>query len=220
MPKRDIGTGKGKSVGGSRRTSVLPCGHQVRGRRDQLKTAVRLHQKVCERCAPLNLSGVWLDKPLAENLTDLKSGGCGYNCPSARGGRDSIQMTNQVQTMVKKFDQPDSTPTIQTIESRGTDSITTILNQRREEIEQEPVELDISNLDGEEILEALQKLLEPEPKETKTQKKRRMKKNKAERTFNESIGLTAKTNAELNPFELDFAIKTKVEQEMERKYGK
>lgn len=168
----------------------------------------------------MNLSGVWLDKPLAENLTDLKSGGCGYNCPSARGGRDSLQMTNQVQTMVKKFAEPDSTPTLKTIESRGTDSITSILHEVREEIEQEPVELDISNLDGEEILEALQKLLEPEPKETKTQKKRRMKKNKAERTFNESIGLTAKTNAELNPFELDFAIKTKVSGMMERKYGK
>ena len=75
--------------------------------------------------------------------------------------------------------------------------------------------LETSQIDGdigiEEVREALSALgYEAEvfgEKESKTQKKRRMRKNKKEREFNASIGLGEKTDAELNPFELDFKIK-------------
>ena len=58
---------KKKSVGGQSRTSCLPCGKVVRGKRERLRGIVCSHQKVCLECGLKDLSYIW--KNDYENLT-------------------------------------------------------------------------------------------------------------------------------------------------------
>ena len=82
------GGGKGKGIGGMRRTAVCPCGHIVRGVRQRLGTELRLHKRVCEICKDHDLSSFVNKKEEYQNLTDLR-GGTNYRTnhkSNARGG--------------------------------------------------------------------------------------------------------------------------------------
>ena len=224
------GGGKGKGIGGNRRTCVCPCGHILRGVRQRLGTELRLHQKVCETCAGTNLSSFINKKEEHQNLTDLKGGSqyrqagnkrdcCGgmmskskataYN--SETGDSKLIDVDGSGSNIVEKVG--DLAELVNVVEkltecgglgTRGETVQEVVING------QNAIKID-GDIGIEEVREALSALgYEAEvfgEKESKTQKKRRMRKNKKEREFNASIGLGEKTDAELNPFELDFKIK-------------
>lgn len=199
------GGGKGKGVGGMRRTAVCPCGHIVRGVRQRLGTELRLHKRVCQICKDHDLSAFVNKKEEHLNLTDLR-GGTNYRTnhkSNTRGGGCQSGMESCAKTTLY------NTETGQTelldINSSSTNCIDNItglgeLMKILGEVVDED-EPDLTKIFGEEEVK----------KETKTQKKRRMRKNKKEREFNASIGLGEKTDAELNPFELDFKIKKYIE---------
>lgn len=69
---------KKKSVGGQSRTSCLPCGKVVRGKRERLRGIVCSHQKVCLECGLEDLSYIWKKDYDNVAITDLRS--------SANGG--------------------------------------------------------------------------------------------------------------------------------------
>tara|TARA_R110001592_G_scaffold58809_3_gene178022 strand:- start:2509 stop:3240 length:732 start_codon:yes stop_codon:yes gene_type:complete len=224
------GGGKGKGIGGNRRTCVCPCGHILRGVRQRLGTELRLHQKVCETCAGTNLSSFINKKEEHQNLTDLKGGsqyrqaGNKRDCSGGMMSKSKATAYNSETGDSKLIDVDGSGSNI--VEKVGdlaelvnvVEKLTECggLGTRGETVQevvingQNAIKID-GDIGIEEVREALSALgYEAEvfgEKESKTQKKRRMRKNKKEREFNASIGLGEKTDAELNPFELDFKIK-------------
>lgn len=229
------GGGKGKGIGGMRRTCVCPCGHILRGVRQRLGTELRLHQKVCETCAGVNLSSFINRKEEHQNLTDLhggsqyrqagnkrdcsggmmsKSKATAYN--SETGESELIDVDGSGSNIVERVG--DLAEFVGMVEklgecgglgTRGETVQEVVLNGKK------AIKIDADNIGIDQVQEVLSAMgYEAEfaqAKETKTQKKRRMRKNKKEREFNASIGLGEKTDVELNPFELDFKIKKSVE---------
>ena len=219
------GGGKGKGIGGNRRTCVCPCGHILRGVRQRLGTELRLHQKVCETCAGTNLSSFINKKEEHQNLTDLKGGSqyrqagnkrdcCGgmmskskataYNSETGDIDGSGSNIVEKVGDLAELVNVVEKLTECGGLGTRGETVQEVVING------QNAIKID-GDIGIEEVREALSALgYEAEvfgEKESKTQKKRRMRKNKKEREFNASIGLGEKTDAELNPFELDFKIK-------------
>lgn len=210
-----MGSGKGKGLGGERRTAECPCGYIVKGQRQTLKPKIRCHQKVCEECAGLNLSYIWNKKPEFTNLTDLK-GGCQYSTGKGGGfhtnpkvaafnddNPDDVKLfelnstSGNISAAMDKFktgiemvadaqDTPDDCPEVFFCKTQAeADAVKYVLEMAGGE-DDEFFELSLDAL------------------ETPAQKKRRVKKEKKQRDVNERIGLRAVPNDQLNPFELDY----------------
>ena len=233
-----MGGGKGKGMGGDRRTATTPCGYIVRGVRQTLKTQVRCHQKVCEECAGHNLSFIWNKKPEFENLTDLR-GGCQYST----GKNNNTLHSNPLVAGFKSDQTPASDEEVKLFEINSTSgNISTAMDKFKTGIElvanaeDTPDDCpDVYFCKSQEEADALKYVLEIEGEwtegdndlfeltkglldggETTTQKKRRKKKDKKQREVNERIGLRAVPNDKLNPFELDYKEKVMNPQKKSR----
>ena len=107
---------KKKSVGGQSRTSCLPCGKVVRGKRERLRGIVCSHQKVCLECGLKDLSYIW--KNDYENLTITDSRA------SANGGMN-VEGYNRVTPHTVDTTLPETSrvgnvaDTLRTIQERG-----------------------------------------------------------------------------------------------------
>ena len=66
-----------KSKGGQSRTTCLPCGKVVRGKRERLRGIVCSHQKVCLECGLKDLSYIWKKDYENPVITDMKSSAMG-----------------------------------------------------------------------------------------------------------------------------------------------
>lgn len=107
---------KKKSVGGQSRTSCLPCGKVVRGKRERLRGIVCSHQKVCLECGLEDLSYIWKKDYDNVAITDLRS--------SANGGMN-VEGYNRITPHTVDNVLPESgrvgnvADTLRTIQERG-----------------------------------------------------------------------------------------------------
>ena len=68
---------KSKTLGGDRRSCVLPCGKIVQGNKERLKPIVRLHQRTCEECRGEDCSWVWKAPTTVKNPSDIHGSNSG-----------------------------------------------------------------------------------------------------------------------------------------------
>ena len=68
---------KSKTLGGDRRSCVLPCGKIIQGNKERLKPIVRLHQRTCEECRGEDCSWVWKAPTTVKNPSDIHGSNSG-----------------------------------------------------------------------------------------------------------------------------------------------